>query len=615
MTAGIDPHRWGVAPGFHDVAGALREAPSSTIDAILASMGAGPHDPPPPVLVTVRTDHELPPVGRGRLLLEDGAEVGVDGNLPPALPPGYHSFEPDGGTAHQLIVSPGRVPYPSRPMWGFAAQLYATRSARSWGIGDLDDLRRLGEWSAGLGAGFTLVNPLHAATPSRPLQPSPYYPGSRCFLSPIYIAVERVDGAAGLDDIETLAAAGRSLNGDRRIERDPVWELKSQALEALFGAFPGHDDFDRFLRRRGQPLQDFAIFCALAERHGTGWRAWPAGLRHPRGTEVTEFTRSPAAQARVLYHCWLQWILDHQAAEANQQLGLVADLAVGVDPSGPDSWIWQDSFAEGMRVGAPPDEFNTLGQDWGLPPFDPWRLRRSGYAPWIEAVRAGMAHGSGLRVDHVMGLFRLYWIPEGDDARHGAYVSYPHDDMLNILALEAHRAGAYVVGEDLGTVEDRVRSDLAERRVLSYRVWWFEEGRPQTWPEAAMGAVTTHDLPTVTGVFTGSDLEAQRRIGMEPNEESSQGLLRKLHERTGTDDRSQPDEVIAGVYRDLGAAPCRLLVASLDDVLAVEERPNMPGTTDAWPNWSIALPAGLEDLEKAPLATRVAAELRRDRPS
>ncbi|HET9077605.1 MAG TPA: 4-alpha-glucanotransferase [Acidimicrobiales bacterium] len=615
MTAGIDPDRWGVAPGFHDVGGVWREAPRSTIDAILESMGAGPGDPPPPALVTVRTDHPLPGVGRGRLRLEDGAESPVDGDLPAGIPPGYHTFEPEGGSPHTLIVSPGRVPYPDRPMWGFAAQLYATRSTRSWGIGDLDDLRELGEWAAGLGAGFSLVNPLHAPTPGRPVQPSPYYPGSRCFMNPLYIAVERVEGADRLEALDRLAAAGRQLNRDRHIDRDRVWDLKSEALEGLFGFFAGHQDFDRFLSRRGRALEMFAAFCALAERHGTDWRAWPAGIRHPGGEEVAGFARSEVGRTRIRYHSWLQWLLDRQAAEANDRLGLVADLAVGVDPSGPDSWIWQDSFAEGMRVGAPPDEFNTLGQDWGLPPFDPWRLRQGGYAPWIEALRAGMAHGAGLRVDHVMGLFRLYWItPEGDAGR-GAYVRYPHDDLLNILTLEAHRAGAYVVGEDLGTVEDHVRRDLSERRVLSYRVWWFEDGRPGTWPEAAMGAVTTHDLPTVTGVLTGSDLDAQRRIGMEPNEEASAGLRSKLLQRSGADEGSQPAEVIAGVYRDLGAAPCRLLVASLDDVLAVEERPNMPGTTDAWPNWSIALPEPLERLEQAPLAAAVAAGLRRDRPS
>ncbi len=616
MTVGPDPSRWGVDPGFHDVAGTWRPADEATVGAILEAMGAGPGGPPPPRAVTVRTDHPLPDLGPGRVRLEDGGEVATAGGLPAGMPPGYHTFEPVGGPAHPLIVSPGRVPQPDRRQWGFAAQLYATRSQRSWGIGDLSDLRELGRWGARMGAGFTLVNPLHAPNPGRPLQPSPYYPGSRCFLDPLYLAVEELEGAREMPGTEALAAAGRSLNRERRIDRDRVWDLKSEALEKLFAASSGRRegqrDLDRYRRDRGRPLALYATFCALAERYGTAWRDWPEELRHPSGPGVERFARSREGAARVDYHAWLQWVLDGQAAVAGAELGLVADLAVGVDPSGADSWIWQDSFAEGMTVGAPPDEFNTLGQDWGLPPFDPWRLRAGGYEPWIEALRAGMAHGSGLRVDHVMGLFRLYWIPAGTDARRGVYVRYPHHDMLNILALEAHRAGAYVVGEDLGTVEDQVRRDLAERQVLSYRVWWFEDRDPRDWPEAAMGALTTHDLPTVTGVLTGADLDAQRRIGMEPNEESSAGLLRKLRERTGAGEGTDPGEVIAAVYRDLGRAPCALLVAALDDVLEVEERPNMPGTTDAWPNWSIALPAALEDLEEAPLAARIAAGLRRD---
>ncbi len=613
MTAGIDPQRWGVAPGFHDVTGQWRQALPETVDAILESMGATAEGPPPPAAVTIRTDHPMPPLGPGRLLLDDGATVEVAGALPADIPVGYHEFEPVNSPRYPLIVSPGKVPYPDRSEWGFAAQLYATRSERSWGIGDLADLRELCRWSATLQAGFALVNPLHAPTPSAPVQPSPYYPGSRCFMNPLYIAVEEVDGADRLSGLDKFVAAGRALNSERRIDRDRVWDLKSQALEAIFAEFAGAPDFERFCTERGRPLEMFAAFCALSEHHGTVWREWPAELRHPDGPAVERLVRDGGVAARIRFYSWLQWLLDRQAAAADERLGLVGDLAVGVDPSGPDSWIWQDCFAQNTRVGAPPDEFNTLGQDWGLPPFDPWRLRSRGYAPWIEALRSGMSHGSGLRVDHVMGLFRLYWIPAGSDARNGAYVHYPHDDMLNILALEAHRAGAYVIGEDLGTVEDEVRRDLAERRVLSYRVWWFEDGHPSSWPEQAMGAVTTHDLPTVSGVLSGSDLEAQRRIGMEPNEEASLGLQRKLYERAGAGPESPVEEVISGVYEDLGAAPCRLLVASLEDVLAVEERPNMPGTTDAWPNWSIALPAPLEDLENVPLAERVAERLRRQR--
>ncbi len=596
MTGPADPGAWGVASGYWDYAGEWREAPPATVAAILEGMGAGPEGPAPPVAITVRLDRPRPDLGPGRVVTEDGGELISAGPLPADLPPGYHRLEPRDGPARPLIVSPGRAPLPGGRQWGFAAQLYATRSGHSWGIGDLDDLRRLNGWARGQGAGFTLVNPLHAATPGPPRQPSPYFPGSRCFVDPIYIAVEKAPGAGQIRDLAERAASGRGLNGERIIDRDRVWALKVEALAELFDLTRGDVGFAAYRAARGATLERFATYCALAERHGPDWRSWPEG--------------PTADPARRDFHAWMQWVAEEQAAAADRALGLVTDLAVGVDPAGPDAWIWPDSFASGVRVGAPPDEFNTQGQDWGFPPFDPWRLRAGGYAPWIEALRSGMTHAAGVRIDHVMGLFRLYWIPEAVDVDAGTYVSYPHEDMLDIVALEADRAGAYVVGEDLGTVEERVRTDLAERRILSYRVWWFEDGPTEEWPEMAMGAVTTHDLPTVAGVLSGSDLEAQRRIGSTPNEESSAALLHRLRERAPG---ATPAEVVAAAYEDLSRAPCRLLVATLDDALQVEERPNMPGTTDAWPNWSIALPVPLEELEKAPLASRLANLLRRGR--
>jgi 4-alpha-glucanotransferase len=598
MTVQADPGVWGVSTGYHDFRGDWHAAPSESIAAILRAMGAGPSRPPAPEVVTVRLDRPRPDIGAGRILAEDGATIDIDGPLPPDLPTGYHQFVPHGGGPSSLIVSPGRLVGPGGRQWGFATQLYATRSTASWGIGDLADLRRLDIWAAGLGAGFTLVNPLHAPAPGPPRQPSPYFPGSRCFLDPIYIAVEEVPGADGVAGLAEAASTGRALNSNRRIDRDLVWSLKEPVLEELFATSRSAPGFATYRARRGRALERFALYCAVAERHGADWREWPAG------------STQDVDPGRQDFHSWLQWIAATQLEAAAEALGVVTDLAVGVDPSGPDSWIWAESFASGMRIGAPPDEFNTRGQDWGLPPFDPWRLRAQGYAPWIEALRSAMAHSVGLRVDHVMGLFRLYWIPESAEPTAGAYVRYPFAELLDILTLEAERAGAYVVGEDLGTVEDEVRRDLGERGVLSYRVWWFEDTPTERWPEAAMGAVTTHDLPTVAGVLTGSDVEAQRRLGMEPNEEASEALRERVRRQApggGT------EAVIEAVYADLSHAPCRLLVATLDDVLAVEERPNMPGTTDEWPNWSIALPVPLEELEKRPLAGRVAVLLQRGR--
>lgn len=606
-----NPASWGVSEGFHDVGGQWHRADQSTVAAVLETMGA--HGaPPPPALVTVRLDHQLPDIGAGTVTLEEGGEVQVSGRLPPDVPPGYHLFQPPAAQAFPLVVSPGRVPVPDRRVWGFSAQLYAARSRSSWGIGDFADLALFGTWSASVGADLILINPLHACSPTFPQQASPYYAGSRCFTNPLYLAVEDVPGAGGAPDVERAAKAGRALNSERLIDRNEVWALKSSVLESIFARFRGDPNFDFYRRGRGRPLERFAAFCALSELHGPGHRSWPSEYRRPDSEAVREFATSPQGEVRIEFHAWLQWHLARQMRDASSTIGIVKDLAVGVDPDGADAWIWPDAFAPGMRVGAPPDEFNTKGQDWALHPFDPWRLRAGGYEPWIEALRAGVNCGRGLRVDHVMGLFRVYWIPAGVSPEAGVYVRYPHHDLLNILALEASRAGAFVVGEDLGTVEDDVRRELAERQVMSYRVWWFEDRPTREWPEIAMGAVTTHDLPTIAGVVSGSDLEAQRRIGLTPNEESSSRLRRWALERTGSDDRTAVAEVIEGVHADLAQAPCRVLTATLDDALAVEERPNMPGTADQWPNWSLALPQPLEDIFTLPLVNEIARLL--DRP-
>lgn len=562
--------------------------------------------------MTVRLDRPLPAVPPGRLVLEDGGEVVVGGPLPPDIPPGYHQLHSEVSSPRALVASPGVVPLPDHEAWGFAAQLYAARSERSWGFGDFSDLRRLAGWTASIGGRFVMINPLHACSPAYPQQASPYFAGSRSFINPLYLAIEEIAGAASMPAVAELAAAGRALNLDRLIDRDRVWRTKSAALELLFTGFDGDRRFDAFRSAGGAPLERFATYCALAEHHGSDWREWPVDLQKPDAAAVSEYSRSQRGSTRVRYHAWLQWLLESQLESVGHTAAIVPDLGVGVDPGGADTWIWPDSFARDVKIGAPPDDFATLGQDWALAPFEPWKLRANGYEAWILALRSAFRHAYGLRVDHVMGLFRLYWIPNGFPAPDGAYVGYPHEDLLNILALEASRAGAFVVGEDLGTVEDEVRRDLHERQVLSYRLWWFERDRPATWPQQALGAVTTHDLPTIAGVLTGSDLEAQRRVGTQPNEEASAGLRRKLLEATGADAETSADEVIRRVYSGLGQSTCLALAAMLEDALAVEERPNLPGTVDEWPNWSLALPAPLEAIERAPLPKQIASLLSRE---
>lgn len=634
-------HDWGISAGYHDYKGDWFDVPGETLAAIRDAMGAGggsgeheggdgpappgtaPHENPVVTFRPGQAPGDATAGGPWELHVEDGGTVSIDGgavlpgDLPPDLPLGYHRLVPrDGGQERLLVVSPGRCHLPDHlRTWGWAAQLYATRSAESWGIGDLADLRRLAEWSVRLGAGMCLLNPLHASVPDYP-QPSPYYPSSRGFRNPLYLRIEEVPGAgeaadAGFD-LAALAAEGRALNGDRRIDRQAVWKLKKTALEHLWARFSqsgGDAAFDAFRAEHGETLKDFATHCALTERFPGPWTEWPEEYRRPDTPAVDRFATEHAD--RVGYHSWLQWLTEQQLAHAGREIDLMQDLAVGVDPGGADAWLWQDSFALGMRVGAPPDEFNRKGQDWGLPPFDPWRIRMAGYDPWIRTVRAGLRAAGGIRVDHVMGLFRLFWIPMGTGPAEGAYVRYRHWEMLDILALESHRAGAYIVGEDLGTVEDFVREELHERGVLSYRLLWFEPNRPPEFPRQALAAVTTHDLPTVAGMWTGADLAEQHDLGLDPNEEGARAIHDKLRDWSGSADDAEPGDVVVNTHRLLAEAPSMILTATLDDAAVVEERPNVPGTVDERPNWSIALPVPLEELEESPTAAAIAEALRR----
>ncbi|WP_217707785.1 4-alpha-glucanotransferase [Nonomuraea rhodomycinica] len=509
-------------------------------------------------------------------------------------------------TAHRLVVSPGRCHLPARRAWGWTAQLYAARSRESWGMGDLADLRRLARWSAEeCGAGFLLVNPLHATAPVTPVQPSPYFPASRRFRSPLYLRPEDVPGAAEAGvDLAEAAARGRELNERRLIDRDEVWRLKSGLLEKIWRRSRPGAEFEAWLAGQGPGLEEFATWCVLAERHGPRWRSWPAEYRRPDGPAVGRFAREHAE--RIRFHAWLQWLTDRQLAAATAGMPVIQDLPVGVDPDGADAWSWQDLLAQDVSIGAPADEFNTAGQDWGLPPFVPWKLREAGYRPVVESIRATIASAGGLRIDHVMGLFRLWWIPSGAGAGQGAYVRCPADDLLDIVALESHRARAMVIGEDLGTVEPGVRETLAGRGMLSYRLLWFEDADPAAWPEQAMAAVTTHDLPTVAGLWDGGDLAAQRRLGLHPNEESTEAVRRRLAESGGLAAGAGGADAVLAAYQVLARAPALLLTATLDDALAEPERPNIPGADDLRPNWCMALPAPLEELERGPLARRLA---------
>jgi 4-alpha-glucanotransferase len=609
---------WGIDDGYEDALGVWRETPGTTRSALHAAMGVDPAQSGPPVeppVRVLRSGQTMPLEKPAELRLEDGTVVRVDVSLPADLPLGYHELcALDGGDTVHVIVSPGQCYLPAGwHTWGWAVQLYALRSAESWGMGDLGDLRRLGQWSAtDLGAGILLVNPLHAATPVLPQQPSPYFPSSRRFRNVLYLGIEEVPGAAEAGiDLEPLAAEGRALNRQRRIDRDAVFRLKMQALDRLWSRFDGDPAFDRYCHEQGEALQQFATFCALAERYGGKWQAWPAEVRRPDAPAVARFAAERAD--RVRFHGWLQWLLDEQLARAVAELPVMQDLAIGVDPNGADAWAWQDVLATDVTVGAPPDKYNTLGQDWGLPPFIPHKLRAAAYEPFRQTIRAALRHAGGLRIDHVMGLFRLYWIPQGADPSLGAFVRYAADELLAIVALESQRARAPVVGEDLGTVEEGIREQLAVHRLLSYRLLWFETDPPAGYPELALAAATTHDLPTIAGLWSGADLCIQRQLGLRPNEEGLREITARLRAMTGLPEEATAREVILRAYQLLAQAPSVVVTATLEDALAVEERPNMPGTTTEWPNWSLALPTSLENLQTLAFTRAVADTLRRRR--
>ena len=565
-------------------------------------------------LIVVRRGQRKRLKAPAEIIFEAGGALSVRTTLPRDLPLGHHTLRYlNGDRDIRLIVSPGVCFLPKElRVWGWSAQLYALRSAQSWGMGDFGDLQRLARWSAKeLGAGVLLVNPLQTSSPVRPQQPSPYFPSSRRYRNLLYLRIEDISGAAELKmDLDRLAAAGHALNRERRIDRDAVFNLKMNALRLLWPRFSGDARFDRFCNEQGESLAQFATFCVLAERYNSSWHNWPADHRRPDSPAVTRFAADHAE--RVRFYQWVQWLLDEQLASAAADIPLMQDLPIGVDPEGADAWVWQDIFARGVTVGAPPDEYNTQGQDWGLPPLIPWKLRNAAYEPFIQTIRATLRHAGGLRIDHVMGLFRLFWIPEGKKPQEGAYVRYAEDELLAILALESERAKAYIVGEDLGTVEENFRKQLKDSRVLSYRLIWFENVPPARFPKQALAAVTTHDLPTIAGLWTGSDLRAQRELGLSPNEEGMNQIRGRLSAMLGVSEEASVEEVIRRTYELLGQAPSKIVSATLDDALAVEERPNMPGTTSKqWPNWSFALPKSQEDLEQHDLAREIAQALKR----
>jgi 4-alpha-glucanotransferase len=548
-----------------------------------------------------------------------------------------------------LIVTPHWLGFPDRMAgrraWGVAAQLYSVRSKQSWGVGDLADLEDLSVWAAAEhGADFMLVNPLHAAEPIPPMEPSPYLPTTRRFTNPLYLRVERVpEYATATEEQRRSIAALReatTLAADGPIDRDRSWTAKRAALEVLFDVprTPGREvAFAAYRRREGRGLTDFATWAVLSEQHGPQVDGWPADLRHPASPAVTTFAAEHSRE--VDFQCWLQWLLDEQLAAAQQaglragmSLGVMHDLAVGVHPFGADAWSLQDSYATGITVGAPPDPYNQNGQDWSQPPWRPDRLAETAYAPFRAMVATILRHAGGIRVDHVIGLFRLWWIPQGLGPTEGTYVRYDHEAMVGILALEAYRAGALVVGEDLGTVEPWVRDYLRERGILGTSILWFEFDfhgdnaplAPEKWRELCLASVTTHDLPPTAAYLAGDHVRLRDRLGIltRPVEEElavdaaeRQAWLDNLRRHGLLDPDADEEQTMQALHRYLTLTPSRLICVALTDLVGDRQAQNQPGTTDEYPNWRVPLtgsdgrPLGLEDVLSSPRASALAAIL------
>lgn len=605
--------------------------------------------------------------------------------VPAGLPIGYYdllararrSAESVEGRLRLILVPPRCfAPQPfteGARLWGLAVQLYALRSRGNWGVGDFGDLAELVEWAAKeLGAGLIGLNPLHALKNARPYHISPYSPDSRLYLNGLYLAVERIPdfnesvAAKRLLRDERLRATLNAVRESERVDYDAVWAAKRRVLGEVFATFEKrHLDlharrtargraFERFVQEEGEALERFSLFQALSERFQRelpdlcDWTDWPEPFRHPGTPAVQAFQAEH--QREIRFHQYLQWVARDQLAAAQalargagMAVGLYLDQALGSSRSGSDAWAFQDLLAVGADCGAPPDAFALQGQNWGLPPINPLKLRAGRYRLFIELLRKTMQYGGAIRLDHVMALVRLFWIPRGFPAAEGTYVAYPADELLGILALESVRHRAMVVGEDLGTVPAEIRDKLAAYGVLSYRVLWFEREhdgavkRPPAWPTRAAAVVTTHDLPTLAGFWEGRDIEARARCGLFPDEQAKvqawedrrrdkrlileallhEGLLNEGLLPEGVNakhERAMTPELRRAIHAYLARTPAWIMLATLEDCLGVPNQANLPGTLDCYPNWSLKIPLPLEELRQEPTIRDLAVVLSALRP-
>ena len=572
---------------------------------------------------------------------------------------GYHTLELSLGdeivASSTLIVCPDTAYLPESfdeggRHWGLAIQLYSLRSGHNWGLGDYSDLSRAIDWAAHAGASLVGINPLHALFPSSPGHCSPYSPSSRQYLNVLHIDVAAVpeysECASARSHISKKAFRTHltALRKAELIDYPGVAKAKFEVLALLYRHFREKHltrntsrgrAFKAFLKKGGEELRLFALYHALQDHFVAknaslwGWPVWPEPYQHHESPQVAAFAKRHKAE--VEWHAWLQWLAETQLAQSAEKasrdgmaIGLYQDLAVGVDKAGAEVWMHHDMYALDCRIGCPPDDFNLLGQDWGLPPWIPHKLRAAAYAPYIAMLRANMKYSGALRIDHVMGLMRLYWIPAGMKGDAGAYLSYPLEDLLGILALESQRNHCVIVGEDLGTVPPEVRHVLGEMGVLTYRLFYFERQKdghfmPPAWyPRQALVSATTHDLPTLTGYWQGRDNEARTELQLFPSEEVRQNqiegrrvdrirLLEDLaHQNllpegmtTNPDDVPElTPELLRAILAYVASTPSFLALVQAEDMLGQVDQANMPGTVDENPNWRRKLTLAVEQWKK-----------------
>ena len=571
----------------------------------------------------------------------------------------------------RLIVCPEKCHSPAElenggRLWGPALQLYAVRSDRNWGMGDFSDLKRLVAIAAGGAAGFIGLNPLHALDPRRAAEASPYSPSSRTALNVLYLDVESIPDFGESQAAQRLVSAPdfqetlARLRESELVDYPGVARAKSVVLEFLYAHFREHHltrstsrahSFRSFQAAGGEHLRLHSLFEALQEHFAAadplawGWPAWPEPYRDARGEAVAAFSRLHLQ--RVEYFQYLQWQADVQLAEAHEHarafglpVGFYQDLAVGARAGGAETWSYPALYAGTASIGAPPDEFNLRGQDWGIAPPIPRALEEAGYEPFIAMLRAAMRHAGALRIDHIMGLMRLYWIPRNAEPSQGAYVAYAFDDLLGILALESRRNRCLIIGEDLGTVPDRVRAAMESLAILSYRPLYFQrdEGgefkQPDRYPRDALVTVSTHDLPTLKGFWRGTDLAARQALGLFPDEQMRERMMMERAEdrvrlvlaleRAGLEapDKSVNDFVardldesaVRAVHEFLARSPAKLFSIQMEDVFGQVEQVNLPATSgDSYPNWRRKLPVTLEDWQQDERFSAMAAMLRQER--